>query len=77
MNKKQILVPLILLLGIIISVFLVQRQQNIKSRASGEEIYQQITVSDSNCSGEGNIYNCQTDSEEVEIDISNLLNQLN
>ncbi|MEK7616487.1 MAG: hypothetical protein AAB414_00340 [Patescibacteria group bacterium] len=61
-----------LLVGIIIGVFLVQRQQTLKSKAS-EELYNKINVRDAECFGEGSSYTCRTQSDQVEIDISNLL----
>lgn len=73
-SKIQIIIALLLIVGIIVGVILVQRQQVLKSKASGEDIYQQINVSDSNCTAsENNVYDCETNNDTVEINISKLL----
>lgn len=74
-----ILIIILLLIGLVAGVYLVQRQQTLKSKASAEDLYEQVGISDNegnlkqNCTSDGNIYTCETPSDEVQIDISNLL----
>lgn len=71
--KKQIAIVMILLLGIIISVILVQRQQIFKSRAASE-INNALTVTDSEGNDleyrGGGVY--KTRSQDVQIGIKDL-----
>lgn len=68
-NKLQVVVLAILLIGIIAGVILVQRQQILKSRAT-QEIYNAFQSSDSEgnpLSCEGNV--CETKDLDIKIKV--------
>lgn len=62
-SKKQIIITVILLLGIIVGVFLVQKQQILKSRAD-VDVTEGLQVKDV----EGNDITCSEDVCETEAD---------
>lgn len=70
-SKKQIIIIIILVLGIVFSVTLVQKPQIFKSRA--QEVYNAFEINDS----EGNSLNCtqntcQSDSLDIQIKVRDL-----
>lgn len=71
MKKKQIITIIILIVGLVVTVILVQRPQIFKSRAD-IDISSGFNISDTsgekiNCEGQ----TCTTDSEEVTIEVTN------
>lgn len=70
-SRKQIIITLILILGIVFSVILVQKPQIFRSRAY--EVYNAFEITD----GKGNTLNCtqntcQTDSLDIQIKVLDL-----
>lgn len=79
-SKKQLLATIIILVGLIVTVILVQRPQIFKGRASGDDVFNSINIYGNegdlkqNCTWNGpGEYTCQTESDEVQLDLSGLI----
>lgn len=71
-SKLQLIVVVILLVGLVVGLYLVQRTQIFKPRATGETILNAFDITDVNgsplpCRMEGNTPTCDTSSLDVKI----------